>query len=99
MMSRRQLLTNLEESQKVQLGVEGRRWTMAPRAARVQCWPAMHGGSLGSRSGFMVAVLALGACQSIIGISGYEVEPSLDEDETGGDSSDGGGKSNGGSNV
>lgn len=49
----------------------------------------MHGGLLGSKSGFVVAGLALGACQSIIGVSDYEIDRSLDEDG-GGSRSDAG---------
>jgi hypothetical protein len=52
----------------------------------------------------VLVALALGACQSIIGVSSYEIDPSLDEAETGGVTSDGGanssgGKSNEGGNV
>ena len=55
----------------------------------------MRGGLLGSKTGFVVAALALGACQSIIGISGYEIDEKLD-DETGGTDAQGGTKSGGG---
>jgi hypothetical protein len=63
----------------------------------------MRGGLLASKYGFFVS-LALGACQSIIGVEKYEIDPSLDESETGGATNNGGakpsgGKSDGGSNV
>jgi hypothetical protein len=51
--------------------------------------------SQGSRSGGAVAALALGACQSIIGISGYEIDRSLDDDEGAGVATDGGATSSG----
>jgi hypothetical protein len=50
----------------------------------------MRGRSLGSKSGGVVAALALGACQSIIGISSYDIDPSLDDAEIGGASLEGG---------
>src|SRR5687768_1264282 len=63
----------------------------------------MRTGLLASKNG-LVASLALGACQSIIGVDSYEIDPSLDRSETGGAATNGGamssgGKSDGGSNV
>lgn len=62
----------------------------------------MRGGSLGSKSGFVVVTFALGACQSIIGISSYDIDSSLGDGASGGVATEGGatsvsGNSDGGS--
>jgi hypothetical protein len=43
----------------------------------------MRGGLLRSGSGLLAMVL-VGACSNIIGVSGYEIDPALDEDANGG---------------
>jgi hypothetical protein len=59
----------------------------------------MRGGLLGSKSGLAVAALTLGACQTIIGISGYEIDRDLDDEGSGGVAHDGGSMSSGGKPV
>jgi hypothetical protein len=47
----------------------------------------MPGGSSGFSRGLLVSGLLLGACQSIIGISSYEIDPSLDAEADAGEPS------------
>lgn len=59
----------------------------------------MRGGLLRSGSGWLALAL-VGACSNIIGVSGYEIDPALDEDSSGGKSSGKGGtESRSGSNT
>jgi hypothetical protein len=56
----------------------------------------MRRGLFGSKSSLVVTGLLLGACQTIIGISSYEIDPTLDGDSSGGTPADAeGGKPDG----